>query len=831
MPALIEKATGKAWDIAPDRLQAAMASGLYEAPDPDTVIPITSGGMPAQTTIADLPRIRATQTDVTPQTDVEVHAASESARIEREHGGVGGMAATFLEHGADALSLGGYGFGARLLGSDQYNRERKERTEANPISGALGTGSALLATGLATGAGLGAESAAEGGAALAEGAEAAEAPSSIASFLAKTPAGYVNRVGNSIRAAGEGAGLVGRTAAGAAAGVAEGGLYGAGNAVEQLASDNDPLTAERIAHVFADNVGSGALLGGAIGGVGELAISGAKAAARTIGDVADKIGAAKSVGDLPENLRSVEGVTKEQGEIGQALKDFRKQLSTDNPWIIADDKEGITVANKYLRRLSLNPNQVGANPAQVESAIKSLDGMLTGLEGIRDNDLAGTVGKLAQEDRAVASEVTAKLSALGDDATHVEINGKAAQRYTENILGKNAKVSAKYISIPREDATKLADLLASGGASGARSEAAAKLGGMIDNTQGMLERFQNLKAAQSAIKSQPKGLAATLVGHAGHNASAAVMALAYGHPLAAGAALVSGLAMKAVSHVAQRVLGAVRESGLRTSGAVDALLSGARATARATVPSSVTALNSLHGDTNRATYGEAPMTTAYKRANAALAQQVQVGPDGVPALTDEARRQLAAKIAPIAAINPGLADQVETLAAAVVSFLAVKAPKPPSFESGLLGPTKWQPSPAAIAKFARYVTAAKDPGGVEERAAAGTLTPEDVQVFQTLYPARLAAFTQQIAERLPHGAGALTLNQRISLQRLTGVPLVPALLPAIAAVIQGAHQQEPGTAGGFQAPQGNAKPPAYKSTVSLQKQLQSQYTPAQQRTA
>lgn len=783
----------------------ASASGHFEPLPADAQVGIMSPtGEAMQIPLTELERYHGTQQGHV-RTPDEQGVISNRSRIEDEHGGAVGAIGAGLWSAADTVGLGLPGAAIKALDPSAY-RSLQEGHEAHPIASGIGAGGALVGTALLTGgASLGAEGVAEGGAAIAEGAEAAEAPSSIASFLAKTPAGYVNRVGNSIRAAGEGVGLAGRVASGAAAGVAEGGLYGAGNAVEQLAASDDPLTAERIAHVFADNIGSGALLGGVIGGGGELAISGAKAAAGTLGKVADAIGKARSTADIPEELLTKEGLVAGRKAAVDDIREYHQAVSEADPWLAMEKSKVLTATKNSVRGQLDDAVGLAEDPGRALRAIRTQRQALE--VGLKDGD--AVVAKLAVEDKAMAQELNQRLASLPDDAETISIDGKMAQRYSKNVLGKSRSLKAKPLDISIDAAGQLSQALDAGEMQGARAEALQKLPGLIDHAKKVEDRLVQLRDASEALKNQPKGLVGKLAGAAGHNAPAAVMALAYGHPIAAIGALGADLAAKAVGHVAKRVLGVVREAGMRSASAVDGLVGGAskaaKGVARATVPSSVTVLNGMHADKSPAPKGETPLTTAYKRASAALHQQVQIGIDGQPVMTDVARRQLAAKLAPIAAINPQLADQVETLHAAAIAFLAVRAPKPPSFESGMLGPTRWQPSALEVAKFARTVAAAKDPGGIEERAAAGIVSPEDIEVYKTLYPARLAAFIQQIAERLPTLDKPLPFAKRMALAQLTGAPLVPALLPSIGGVIQGLYQNEPGSNGGTQAPRPNAQ--------------------------
>jgi hypothetical protein len=124
--------------------------------------------------------------------------------------------------------------------------------------------------------------------------------------------------------------------------------------------------------------------------------------------------------------------------------------------------------------------------------------------------------------------------------------------------------------------------------------------------------------------------------------------------------------------------------------------------------------------------------------------------------------------------------------------------------------------------FARYVAAVEDPGGVEERLAAGTVTPEDAEAYRTVYPERFAALQTQILQSLPTLKKTLPYQRRLSFSIFTGVPVDPSMAPNIVAALQSQFEQEPGSEGGMQAPK------AQPQFGSVKKSLE-EPTPAQHR--
>jgi hypothetical protein len=194
-------------------------------------------------------------------------------------GQVAAVGAGFLR----GLSFGGSDIALGAIGGEEGRAELAGYREANPglstagnIAGALAP--ALLTTGGSLAA-RGALAAGErdagsliGGAIsrdLFGGASAGER------FLASTPAGLASRLGSKIAATGEGAGIVGRTAAVAGAGAAEGALQNAGAYISDVALGDRELSADG----FVGAMGQGALWGGAAGGalsIGSNAVTAAR---------------------------------------------------------------------------------------------------------------------------------------------------------------------------------------------------------------------------------------------------------------------------------------------------------------------------------------------------------------------------------------------------------------------------------------------------------------------------------------------------------------------------------------------------------------------------
>jgi hypothetical protein len=186
---------------------------------------------------------------------------------------------------------------------------------------------------------------------------------------------------------------------------------------------------------------------------------------------------------------------------------------------------------------------------------------------------------------------------------------------------------------------------------------------------------------------------------------------------------------------------------------------------------------------------------AYDARASEIASSVVPGPDGRPTVRSGVRQGIASRLAPIAAVAPHVADRLETHAVRRLEFLAARMPRPTQ-----IGMTRIRPPEMAIRAWARYVAAADDPGGVEERLVDGTITPEDAETMRELYPDRMAEITRMIIEELPSLRATLPYQRRLALSIFTGAPVDAAMDPRILAVLQAQYADERGTEGGVQAP-------------------------------
>lgn len=635
-------------------------------------------------------------------------------------------------------------------------------------------------------------------------------------FGSVLPGGIASVAGKAGKLAGaveEGAGLARQIGGAVVQFGTEGAIYGSGNAVSELALTDHPLTAEHIASTLSSNMLLGAGVGGVTGGVfkaGERALSRASTAiteataARAAidgipADIAklDEAGlreamtAAKAehAADIAAERKSIEALRVEKRtELANQVRDFHAELATERPIFQAVAGEdvraikgvGTEIAaplNKSYRTLRSafdNPIAVAENPT---SLLKPLQMQQTALENLQ----------------ARAPEIQAML---GNDAR------AAALEHVDLALEQNKAFQAQIRALDKSTpvtGTRLAALEAAGS-----------------------PKMQAIEAAREALKKAPE-LGAVAKAAKGA-AFGGVTALAHMIPGVGIAAPFLGKgASDLVGKAFERLAGVRNQVASKSAETVKAFLNVAE---KVPAPATVTATKVL----SAVKFGAGPEPSSQKlpdlfRARSQeIRQQTEYGPDGQVRMRPEARLAMAEKLAPIAAVNPKLADQIETIAARKIAYTSSKIPKRPEIGGLQIGPDNWQPSELAMRSWARTIRAVEDPGSVEESLLHGTVTPEAAEAYRTVYRERFLAMQQAIFEAAPELAKTLPMKRKIALSVFTGVPLIPALQPNILQVLQSTFAVEPGSAGGTQAPQPRPNFGALGSMKSMDKP-----TPAQER--
>jgi cell division septum initiation protein DivIVA len=628
-------------------------------------------------------------------------------------------------------------------------------------------------------------------------------------------------------AARAGAGVAGRLGGGIAAriagGATEGGLFGVGQGVHELATSRSPLTAESIASTLSSNV----MLGGTVGGIAGAtfasierglqragtAIREATAARSTLesmpGELAGlddaglvaarKEAAAAHAADIESEKASLEQLrTHRRAELADQVRDLHNDIASERPVFhavqgddvaeipgVSDIKVQMAKSFKSMRGAFDSPIGVARDPTAL---LKPLEQRQAALEALQ----------------AKAPELQAKLA--GDKRADV-------LAHVDDVLAQTkAQIQEIQALSQRNPVT------------GAR---------LTTLTSGPSTRMQQIDAAREALKQAPE---LGLVGKAATGAAfAGGTALAHMIPgVGFAAPFVGKGAADAVGSLFTRLAGGARAAASRLDGTAEKFLATAAAATKAAPAGAAAAALSARDVLSRVRFGPeeraAPggpgdeLGQLFAKRAAELRRHTELAPDGSIQMRQDARLQLTRKLAPIAAVNPQLADQVETVQARKIAFLASKIPKHPEVGGLQVGPDKWRPSDLAIRSFARTVRACEDPAGVEDRLAQAKLTPEDAEAYRACYPERFAALQRRILEAAPLLSKSLSTAKKVALFTFTGIPTMPALQRNVLGVIQGQFKVEPGTQGGTAAP----KPlPAFGALGSPRSQ--DQPTPSQKR--
>ncbi len=635
-------------------------------------------------------------------------------------------------------TLGAFDVGARILGGEDEGIKLRHLDEAHPTANLIGN--------------------------LAGG------------FL---PGGAISKVGGLAReafAVGSDASALARIGGAVKAGVTEGAAIGGGQGVSDVALSDDPLNTER----WGSTIGSQMLYGGLTGGVGaglfksaEVGLSKAGAAIR------EGTEAAAAQRAIPEDLAALDdkGLRAardvEVESIGKAKDAEIEQLTTAKKAQaaqLADDIDAFrsdTKAKKiFLATKDVDAKGIGEVKQMARVAFdadKQFDRALNrGGANLAEN-LRPVLGTLQQQENAltriVASEPELR-AAFAADATNARADSLGA---IPNVLNDNRALQARIRDVIAKPVNTIADTS---------------------------PRLTAIEDAREALKNAPPKSFAQKAVEGG--TFGAVTALA--HPLGIVAPFLGEEAKKAVGSLFKRFSGANVEIGARTGKAVDAFMNVSTklqpiAPVLATkVLAAVRYAPPQKGEPEPT--GREKLPALYKARTDEIKSQVTQDPTtGAPMMRPQARQLMAKELDGIRAADPIFADRLETLGALKLTFLASRMPTRPDLGGMQTGPDHWQPSDMEMRTFARYAAAVEDPGGIEERLAHGTVTPEDAEVMREVFPERMAHIQASIITRLPELQQSLPYQRRLAWSIFSGVPIDASMHPNIMAVLQGSFEQ------------------------------------------
>ena len=672
-------------------------------------------------------------------------------------------------------------------------------------------------------------------------------------FIPGTAAGAIANLGAKVGAKG----TIGAVVKG---GLVEGGLTGLGTGVSELALSEEPLTLERATSVLSSNMLYGAAIGGGANLAGKVLEKGITRARGALDEFAAARNAAPDVADDLAGLDVKQLAERELGEktrlvgdqqaLRQTLPDrvstYQQEFQGANPWLVINEGEAaklLTKSKGTLRSQLDTPAGIAEAPRPTLQALRAQETALTRTLA----DVDGITAKLAAADAKVAKEISEKVAALTDDVAGAKVSGSAAKRYRAWADVKGTGV----VEIPRDKAAEFIDAIASGKVAGDTKAAFDRLPGVLEKNRALqadilratspkgelasplLDQLKIAKEAAASGAAAPKSFSEKMLTGGAFAAGSGVAYTAgdaMGLPPSMLAVLAPLVGAKASGMIGSQVFGrlgkATSEAAARTSKAVGAFLD---VTKRITPVAPVLASKVLGAvryapeqeKRSEPAQGKPTLASAFKDRSAEIRSQTAFAPDGSTVMRPQARQAMAAQLAPIRAVNPLMADRMETLAARRLEFLASKLPRRADLGTLQTGPDRYQPSDLEMRAFARYAAGVEDPGGIEERLAAGQITPEDAEVMREVYPERLAEITRQIVEQLPTLRQTLPYPRRLALSILTGVAVDASMHPRVLAVLQSQYTAEEGSEGGTQAPRAQAQFGSVKSTDKA--------TPAQER--
>jgi len=286
------------------------------------------------------------------------------------------------------------------------------------------------------------------------------------------------------------------------------------------------------------------------------------------------------------------------------------------------------------------------------------------------------------------------------------------------------------------------------------------------------------KAEKAKAKEKDGGILGQLMGDSVGDKIATGAGAALGSALGVGP-WIGGLAGRAVlgnplRRITEAMSGKAGEGMAKLAAGVDAFLGAAGKAGRFAPRGTMAILDAASFRTDD--HGEEVKGSAFDKRVAELAKVA-----GDP---QHARQQIHASLAGVRMADPLLADQIEELSFQRLMFLADRMPKTPIVGSAVGKRKDIKPTDAEIAKFARYVDAAEHPEHVVEDLRHGTVTLEQAETLETLYPATYSAIRGDIASRAAELQSTLDWDKRLSLSVLFKVPADSVMRGSTVAAMQ-----------------------------------------------
>lgn len=384
----------------------------------------------------------------------------------------------------------------------------------------------------------------------------------------------------------------------------------------------------------------------------------------------------------------------------------------------------------------------------------------------------------------------------------------------ESILAKSDQLRIKFAADTSGD--RIAALESIPAALERNRQLQQKIGALLQPPR--TPRLDAISEARDVLMqpAAPKGMVEQIFGGAAFGAvTSAVGSIPVLGQIPGVAAIIGAKGAELATRVVFGKMGASIGAQAERAGNIVKALTGAVKTAAPFAP--VVATRTLAALRYGKDEGEQPQSlpALYKKRTDEIKQLTAYDETGTPRLRPAVREQLGRALRPIAAVDPILADRIETQKARGIEYLSSILPRRPDLPGVN---DNWHPSDMDMRSWARSAAAVEDPYGVLERAIHGAVTPEDAAVMRNVWPEMLAAFTGEVMARRE----SMPYHRQLSLSILTGAPVTPAMDPKVMRVLQSQFPDEPGSAGGTQAPKAQPQFGSMRATTD-------QMTPSQSR--
>lgn len=137
------------------------------------------------------------------------------------------------------------------------------------------------------------------------------------------------------------------------------------------------------------------------------------------------------------------------------------------------------------------------------------------------------------------------------------------------------------------------------------------------------------------------------------------------------------------------------------------------------------------------------------------------------------RDQVETSLSGLFATNSEMGFRLADLIESKIGFLASKAPQAPDDNPFMR--SRWQPSATQMSEWARYLESTEDPmGRLEKELNSGNISVQLVETLQTLYPTLYDKLQRDTIDMVTENPGEYSYTTRIALSTLFQTPLDPA---------------------------------------------------------